>query len=184
MDEQLKPQIYRVWEQNFRVYGARKVWKQMNRERIPVARCTVERLMSELGIEGVRRGEAWAAPRWSITIIGRMSWFCWCLPAIPWPTGPSWPLPTQLAHQAWRHVGRHGNIALGAQQDIRSSRRIIAADHQQNFTGVVTQHFQGGNSDLLALFAHLLKVWRFGHFGSNPPAELHGGSDAALPGRE
>ncbi|EJC61975.1 integrase catalytic subunit [Alcaligenes faecalis subsp. faecalis NCIB 8687] len=57
MDEQLKPQIYRVWEQNFRVYGARKVWKQMNRERIPVARCTVERLMSELGIEGVRRGK-------------------------------------------------------------------------------------------------------------------------------
>ena len=57
MDEQLKPQIYRVWEQNFRVYGARKVWKQMNRERIRVARCTVERLMGDLGIEGVRRGK-------------------------------------------------------------------------------------------------------------------------------
>lgn len=57
MDEQLKPQIYRVWEQNFRVYGAHKVWKQMNRERIRVARCTVERLMGDLGIEGVRRGK-------------------------------------------------------------------------------------------------------------------------------
>src|SRR5690606_21981925 len=37
-DEQLRPQIYRVWEQNFRVYGARKIWKQMNRESISVAR--------------------------------------------------------------------------------------------------------------------------------------------------
>jgi len=54
-DEQLRPQIYRVWEQNFRVYGARKVWKQMNRESIRVARCTVERLMGDLGIE-------WAFP--------------------------------------------------------------------------------------------------------------------------
>ncbi|WP_237174135.1 IS3 family transposase [Paracandidimonas lactea] len=56
-DEQLKPQIHRVWEQNFRVYGARKVWKQMNRQSIRVARCTVERLMGDLGIEGVRRGK-------------------------------------------------------------------------------------------------------------------------------
>lgn len=53
----MKPQIYRVWEQNFRVYGARKVWKQMKREGTSVARCTVERLMRGLGIEGVRRGK-------------------------------------------------------------------------------------------------------------------------------
>lgn len=53
----MKPQIYRVWEQNFGVYGARKVWKQMNREGTSVARCTVERLMRGLGIEGVRRGK-------------------------------------------------------------------------------------------------------------------------------
>lgn len=39
--------IRRIWEQNFRVYGARKVWKQMNREGIVVARCTVERLMRQ-----------------------------------------------------------------------------------------------------------------------------------------
>jgi len=50
-------QIQRVWEQNFRVYGARKVWKQLNREGVTVARCTVERLMRRLGIEGVRRGK-------------------------------------------------------------------------------------------------------------------------------
>jgi transposase InsO family protein len=56
-DEELEPEITRVYEENLRVYGARKVWKQLNREEIPVARCTVERLMSKLGLEGVRRGK-------------------------------------------------------------------------------------------------------------------------------
>ena len=56
-DEQLVPEIQRVWEENHRNYGARKVWKQLNRESIPVARCTVERLMKQLGLEGVRRGK-------------------------------------------------------------------------------------------------------------------------------
>ena len=56
-DEQLKPEITRVFDENQQVYGARKVWKQLNREAIPVARCTVERLMNELGLEGVRRGK-------------------------------------------------------------------------------------------------------------------------------
>jgi putative transposase len=55
-DEQLKVEIERVWKQNYRVYGARKVWLQLNREGIPVARCTVERLMRDLGLEGARRG--------------------------------------------------------------------------------------------------------------------------------
>jgi len=44
-DGQLRREIERVFEENFRVYGARKVWRQLNREGIPVARCTVERLM-------------------------------------------------------------------------------------------------------------------------------------------
>ena len=52
-----KPEIERVFTENFEVYGARKVWRQLNRESIPVARCTVERLMSELGLEGVTRGK-------------------------------------------------------------------------------------------------------------------------------
>jgi len=56
-DEQLKPEIQRVWDENFRVYGARKVWKQLKRERCKVARCTVARLMRELGLRGVRRGK-------------------------------------------------------------------------------------------------------------------------------
>jgi putative transposase len=55
-DEQLKVEIARVHAVNFGVYGARKVWKQLNREGIRVARCTVQRLMRELGLQGVRRG--------------------------------------------------------------------------------------------------------------------------------
>ena len=56
-DDTLKPEIQRVWQANMRVYGAEKVYKQMRRERITVARCTVERLMKRLGLQGVRRGK-------------------------------------------------------------------------------------------------------------------------------
>jgi transposase InsO family protein len=55
-DQQLTPEIERVWRANRRVYGAKKVWKQLNREAIPVARCTVARLMTGLGLRGVVRG--------------------------------------------------------------------------------------------------------------------------------
>ena len=55
-DEQLCIEVRRAWHESDRNYGARKVWRQLNRESIPVARCTVERLMSLLGLEGVRRG--------------------------------------------------------------------------------------------------------------------------------
>ena len=54
-DELLKPEIRRVWMQNFQVYGAKKVWKQLNREGITVARCTVARLMKDLELCGVTR---------------------------------------------------------------------------------------------------------------------------------
>ncbi|MDP1657598.1 MAG: IS3 family transposase [Hylemonella sp.] len=56
-DDELIPQIQRVWHANMQVYGADKVWKQMNREGITVARCTVERIMRRLGLRGVRRGK-------------------------------------------------------------------------------------------------------------------------------
>ena len=56
-DDELMPQIQRVWQANMQVYGADKVWRQMNREGIAVARCTVERLMKRLGLQGVRRGK-------------------------------------------------------------------------------------------------------------------------------
>jgi putative transposase len=56
-DEQLKAAISRVHADNYGVYGARKVWLALNREGIPVARCTVERLMRQLGLAGARRGK-------------------------------------------------------------------------------------------------------------------------------
>jgi putative transposase len=58
-DEQLKEQIMRVWEdrrKGRRLYGARKVWLQLRREGIEVARCTTERLMREMGIAGAAAG--------------------------------------------------------------------------------------------------------------------------------
>ena len=55
-DTKLRGEIRRVWEANFRVYGVRKVWQQLSREGIGVARCTVERLMREMGLEGAVRG--------------------------------------------------------------------------------------------------------------------------------
>ena len=55
-DRALVPQIRRVHEENFGVYGARKVWRQLHREALVVARCTVERLMRSMGLSGVVRG--------------------------------------------------------------------------------------------------------------------------------
>jgi putative transposase len=57
-DAELKPEIRRVWDENFMVYGAEKVWRQLGREGIGVARCTVERLMRALGLRGAVRGRA------------------------------------------------------------------------------------------------------------------------------
>ena len=57
-DAKLKAEIARVHGEHFGVYGARKVWRQLHREGIRVARCTVERLMRELGLRGAVRGKA------------------------------------------------------------------------------------------------------------------------------
>ena len=57
-DELLMPQIQRVWQANMQVYGADKVWRQLAREGVTVARCTVERLMRSMGLRGVMRGKA------------------------------------------------------------------------------------------------------------------------------
>jgi transposase InsO family protein len=56
-DAVLKVEIERVWNENRQVYGARKIWRQLHREGIPVARCTVERLMRQMGLQGVVRGK-------------------------------------------------------------------------------------------------------------------------------
>ena len=57
-DAVLRPQVQRVWNENFQVYGARKVWLQLGREAIGVARCTIERLMKQMGLAGAVRGKA------------------------------------------------------------------------------------------------------------------------------
>ena len=56
-DMALKVEVRRVFEESFRVYGVRKVWRQLQREGFDVARCTVERLMREMGLQGVIRGK-------------------------------------------------------------------------------------------------------------------------------
>lgn len=56
-DAQLAPQVQRVWTSHLQVYGHRKVWRQLRREGVAVARCTVQRLMRVQGLQGARRGK-------------------------------------------------------------------------------------------------------------------------------
>jgi transposase InsO family protein len=57
-DALLCVEIRRVWDENFQVYGVRKIWRQLGREGIAVARCTVARLMRQMGLQGIVRGKA------------------------------------------------------------------------------------------------------------------------------
>jgi len=57
-DAVLREEVGRVWEENRCVYGVRKVWRQLKREGVVVARCTVERLMGDMGLSGAVRGKA------------------------------------------------------------------------------------------------------------------------------
>jgi putative transposase len=57
-DERLMPEIRRVWDENFAVYGAENLWRQLDREGSGVGRCTVERLMRSMGLRGAVRGRA------------------------------------------------------------------------------------------------------------------------------
>jgi len=57
-DAELREAIRRVWEENFQVYGVRKVWRQLRRDGLDVARCTVARLMRSMGLKGATRGKA------------------------------------------------------------------------------------------------------------------------------
>ncbi|MDT8329273.1 MAG: IS3 family transposase [Roseovarius sp.] len=56
-DAVLRPEIKRVWDENYQVYGVRKAWHQLKREGFTLARCTVERLMKQIGIRGAVRGK-------------------------------------------------------------------------------------------------------------------------------
>jgi putative transposase len=55
-DVEILQEIRRVWDENFQVYGARKIWRQLCREGVAVARRTVERLMRSIGLQGAVRG--------------------------------------------------------------------------------------------------------------------------------
>ena len=57
-DRWLMPEVQRVWDENLQVYGTKKVWRQLKREGFAVARCTVERLMKKLDLQGAVRGGA------------------------------------------------------------------------------------------------------------------------------
>jgi len=57
-DAALRPEVSRVWDDNYKVYGVRKVWRQMQREGFDIARCTVARLMKQEGIQGIIRGKS------------------------------------------------------------------------------------------------------------------------------
>jgi len=58
-DAELRPEVLKVWEDNLSVYGADKIWDQLNKDGTRVARCTVERLMADMGLQGCRRGRIW-----------------------------------------------------------------------------------------------------------------------------
>ena len=60
----LGPEVRRVFEENWRVYGIRKVWRQLVREDFDVARCTVARLMKDMGIQGIIRGKPHRTTIW------------------------------------------------------------------------------------------------------------------------
>ena len=73
-DDQLRVEIQRVYDEHQQVYGPRKVWKQLQREGVRVARCTVARLVRAMGLAGAVRGRAW------ITTTRRG----WRIPAATW----------------------------------------------------------------------------------------------------
>jgi putative transposase len=70
-DDELRPIIRRIWTEHFQVYGPRKVWRQMGRENLRIARCRVRRLMREMGLTGVVRGRTWVTTTQSQPTIDR-----------------------------------------------------------------------------------------------------------------
>jgi putative transposase len=70
-DDELRAAIQRGWDEHEQVYGPRKVWRQLRREGIHAARCTVERLMGEMGLRGTSRGRAWKVTTQSDPAAGR-----------------------------------------------------------------------------------------------------------------
>jgi transposase InsO family protein len=70
-DDELRAAIQRVWDENEQVYGPRKVWRQLRRDGVDVARCTIERLMRAMDLRGTVRGRAWKVTTQSDLAVGR-----------------------------------------------------------------------------------------------------------------
>jgi len=68
-DAMVRDEIRRVWQENFCVYGVRKVWRQLLREGVDVARCTVERLMRDMGLRGAVRGRKFKTTVPDLTVV-------------------------------------------------------------------------------------------------------------------
>ncbi len=90
-DARLEEEIRRVHRENFGVYGARKVWRQLNREGLPVARCTVRRLMRRMGLRGAVRGKTRRTTSPTSTLPGRPTWSTGTSPRSA-PRSCGWPI--------------------------------------------------------------------------------------------
>lgn len=104
-DAALRPEIERVFEGNWRVYGVRKVWRQLDREGFDVARCTVARLMKGLGLQGIIRGKphrTTATVRWCRSSVASLptDWPPWRPPAAKPSTRAS--IPPRSSSTSWR----------------------------------------------------------------------------------
>jgi transposase InsO family protein len=70
-DDELRDAMQRVWDEHYQVYGPRKVWRQLTREDVVVARCTVRRLMRAMGLQGAVRGRAWTTTTHPAPVVDR-----------------------------------------------------------------------------------------------------------------
>lgn len=100
-DEQLKAEIIRAWTANYQVYGAQKMWRELNRQHITTAQCTVERLMHELGLRGAVAAVRSAPPHLAKTGSGPLTCYAgtspprhrtggWSRTSHMWRPGPAW----------------------------------------------------------------------------------------------
>lgn len=138
-DAWLCREIQRVWQENFRVYGVRKVWCQLRREGIEVARCTVARLMKSLGLTGVRRGRvrtttrAGRAQPWPRDAVQRV--FVRCRPNALWVADLTYVATSQgfvyvafvIDAYARRIVGWHVARHLDTELALQALEQALAA---------------------------------------------------------
>lgn len=152
-DAELMPQIRRVYDANLQVYGADKIWDQLNKEGITVARCTVERLMRTLGIQGCRRGRQWVATTESDDSLGRPADlvdrdFAAPAPNVLWVAD----LTYVKTHTGWVYVAFIIDVfsrMIVGWQASRSLRADLAIDALE-----MAVHNRGRTGDLAGLIHH------------------------------